>query len=442
MYRLLFRLATAFLVFVLLLGIFGYGVAVQRYKLFPYKHLNELQAAVKSITKTVTGKKEWYFRPATESQTKVVEDSRPEPRQAGLNLVTAIIEDNQLSIRIVDMSGNIVHEWVVDWFELVPDDSYLLESERPKSRPGTQIHGAVIMPNGDVIFNFEKIALIRLAPDGSVVWRQQHLTHHSLEIGPDGFLWAPLKRIHNVERDQRFPNLKPRFEEELIARIDPETGEILEEISVYEILIENGLRSLLYLGRGDPLNQPSGDLVHLNDVEVFYGSDTPGVFQRGDIMVSMRNISTVLVFDPATRKVRFRLTAENFINQHDPDFIDSNRISIFDNNPVGSYFQKQQSRILLVDARGGPPTILYAGTETGSKPFYSDRMGKHQWLANGHILITDTAGGRGIEIDQDGNIVWEYLNLVDGNMLGSVWQVQRLPDWSQEIFRPRGNLEQ
>jgi hypothetical protein len=435
MYSWLFRFAATFLILALLLAIFGYGIAVQRFKLPPYKQLTEIETAIRSIKNTVSGKKEWYFRPATDKQTNIVEDNRPEPHQPGLNLVTAIITDNRLSISIIDMSGNTVHQWLVDWFELVPDDSYLLESERPKDHPGTQIHGTVVMPNGDVIFNFEKKALIRLAPDGSVVWRQQHLTHHSLEIGPDGYLWAPLKLIHPAQPDPRFIDLKPSYEEELIARIDPDTGEILEQFSLYEILIENDLRSLLYLGRGDPLNRPTGDLVHLNDVEVFHGSATPGLFKRGDIMVSMRNISTILVFDPVTREVRYRLTADNFINQHDPDFIDSNHISIFDNNPIGNYTGKQQSRILLADAREGSPKILYAGTESDSKPFFTDRMGKHQWLDNGHILITDTAGGRSIEIDKNGTIVWEYLNLVDGNMLGSVWQVDRLPKWSSEIFR-------
>ena len=124
------------------------------------------------------------------------------------------------------------------------------------------------------------------------------------------------------------------------------------------------------------------------------------------------------------------------INQHDPDFIDSNRISIFDNNPIGNYRSKQQSRILLADARTSEaPTVLYAGTESNSKPFYTDRMGKHQWLENDHILITDSAGGRGIEVDQNGTIVWEYLNLINGNKLGSVWQIDRLPEWSEDIFQ-------
>jgi len=434
MYKWFFRLAIGFLSTVLLIAAFGYGIAVQRYKLPPYGQLAEIQAAIKSVKNAVTGEKEWYYRPATNEEDKIVLDNRPEPREPELNLVTSISAGNQLSIRIIDMSGVAVHEWLIDWFELMPDDSYLPEPERPKGRPGTLIHGAVLMPDGDVVFNFETKALIRLDKDGRVVWRQPHFTHHSLEIDPDGFLWAPLKRRHAKASDPRFPDFKPAYDEAVVARINPDDGRIVEEISLYEILIENNLRSLLYLPRGDPSNRPTGDIVHLNDVEVFYGSDEPGIFQPGDVMVSMRNISTILVFDPVTRIIRHHWIGSGFINQHDPDFIDSNRISIFDNNPIGGYSDTQQSRILIADARGGVPEVWYAGTESGSKPFFTDRMGKHQRLKNGHVLVTDTAGGRGFELDQNGTIIWEYFNQTGNRRLGAIWEIQRLPDQLASTF--------
>jgi len=434
MYRWLLRLAAGFLALVLLLGSFAYGVAVQRYKLPPYNKFDEIKTAFTSVKSTFTGKQPWYYtRPKTD-QRKRVNDNRPEPREPGLNLVTAIIADGQLSIRIVDMAGDTVHEWLIDWFQLVPDDSYLPEAKRPKRRPGTLIHDAVLMPDGDVIFSFEQKALIRLDADGNVVWRQLHLAHHSLELGPDGYLWTPLERWHVEKEDPRFPDFKPKFDEAIVAKIDPDDGRIVEQFSLFEILIENNLRSLLYMLRGDPSNRPTGDIVHLNDVEVFFGSESPGVFQRGDIMVSMRNISTIIIFDPNTRKIRHHWIGNRFINQHDPDFIDSNRISILDNNPTGRYTDATQSRLLIADARDDAPEVWYAGTETGSKSFFTDRMGKTQWLGNGHFLVTETAGGRAFELDENGDIIWEYFNFVKDGQIGAVWEVQRLPDWAATIF--------
>jgi len=40
-----------------------------------------------------------------------------------------------------------------------------------KEKPGTHIDGALLMPNGDIVFNFQYCGLIRLNPCGSIVWR-------------------------------------------------------------------------------------------------------------------------------------------------------------------------------------------------------------------------------------------------------------------------------
>jgi hypothetical protein len=434
MFQWALRIAVGFLALAFILGIFGYGIAVERFKLPPYGQLPELQAAIKSIQRMVTGEKPWYHQQTKLDRDQMTEDLRPEPREPALNLITSAIGGKQLSIRVIDMAGKTVHEWLIDWFALVPDDTYLRESDRPKNKPGGLVHGTVLMPDGGIIFNFETKALIRLDREGDLVWRQPYLTHHSLEFDQDGYLWAPLKRRHLEEADARFPNLKPEFDEAVIARIDPQDGSIVEQISIYEILLENGLQSLLYMARGDPNYPPTGDIVHLNDVEVFSGSEEPGIFQPGDIMVSLRNVNAIVIFNPVTRKVRHHWIGQNFINQHDPDFIDSNRISIFDNNPVGGYRDKQQSRILIADARGGLPEVWYSGTDTGSKPFYSDRMGKHQWLGNGHMLVTSTAQGRGFELNAEGNVVWDFHNVTEKGGIGAVYQIDRLPDWAVSLF--------
>ena len=47
-------------------------------------------------------------------------------------------------------------------------------------------------------------------------------------------------------------------------------------------------------------------------------------------MISLRNVSTVLVFDPDDLKIRYSITGR-FVRQHDPDFVDNNTISVFDN---------------------------------------------------------------------------------------------------------------
>ena len=118
-----------------------------------------------------------------------------------------------------------------------------------------------------------------------------------------------------------------------MVQISPQ-GELLQTISLMKLLKDNGYDGLMNLstliGR-EP--RVSGDVYHLNDVEVFPRSLPEGVFKHGDVMVSLRNINTVLVFDPKALKIRFVSTGQ-FVRQHDPDFIDGNRFSVYDNNLV------------------------------------------------------------------------------------------------------------
>jgi hypothetical protein len=138
------------------------------------------------------------------------------------------------------------------------------------------------------------------------------------------------------------------------------------------------------------------------------------------------------VFDPDTLKIRFIKTG-GFVRQHDPDFIDGNTFSVFDNNHYTSESDHEgKSRILIVDARTGSTDIWYEGTP--EEPFYSNIMGKHQWLDDGHMLITASINGRGFELDANKNIVWEYVNSVDDGWVGEVEEVRRLDPAFTPLF--------
>ena len=54
----------------------------------------------------------------------------------------------------------------------------------------------------------------------------------------------------------------------------------------------------------------------------------------------------------------------------------------------------------------------YAGDE--AHPFDSKLRSDQERLANGNTLITESDGGRLLEVTRDGDIVWEYVNPVRG----------------------------
>ncbi|MHB9112597.1 MAG: arylsulfotransferase family protein [Thermoleophilia bacterium] len=427
------RLALIFFFASIAFFIFGFGFVVGKKEFFPYSIIeraiigygelkNEmLRLGLEDLSSQSNEKLPWYYSRVDEPNPTPVRNTGR--AYTGLNLVTGIGDNLELFAKIVDMDGREVHSWNVDWFRIWPDADHLPEKWIPKSKPGATVHGVVILDNGDLVFNFDKLGLVRLDRDSNVVWRLPYQTHHSVELDEKGSLWVCGMKYH-VEGDDRFPNRVPPFFEQTLLEVSPE-GRIIEEWSVDEILRENGYEGLLYLGSLENVStRVDGDTLHLNDVEPFPEKMTAGLFDKGDLLVSLRNINTVFVFNRYTRKIKF-ISSGWFVRQHDPDFIDGNSFSVFDNNNIAPEEYGQQSRIVIVSAPEGTKRVFFEGSPENH--FYTDHYGKNQWLLNGDLLITESRTGRAFEINRGGEVVWEYVNYVDEGIVGLLDQVQRIP---------------
>jgi hypothetical protein len=412
----------------LALLVFAYGIAVGKYQIYPYPVLRAAAIAAVELKGRLTSERPSFYFPTGDSRR--LPTYAPEAAYPGLNLVTGVAADNHLAAYIMDMEGKVIHSWDVDWFDVWPDADHLPAKARPKQPPGTHIHGAVALDDGDLVYNYEHLGLVRLDLCGDVVWRLAYRTHHSIELDDDGNLWVSAQ-INRTARDARFPNYSPEFIEPMILEVSQD-GRILREISVLGLLHDNGLDGLLYMSttkQGD--TTVTADTLHLNDVEPFPSAMQPGRFGPGDLLVSLRNINAVFVFSTATGHIK-RLWVGSFVRQHDPDFVDGNTISLFDNNNVAVGEAGQQSRILLLSAGSDEPVVYYAGDARA--PFYSVLMGKHQWLPNGNLLISEAMKGRAFEIDRDKRTVWEYLNLVGDGYAGLMEEVLRLPERVADVY--------
>jgi hypothetical protein len=177
-------------------------------------------------------------------------------------------------------------------------------------------------------------------------------------------------------------------------------------------------------------NTISGDNLHLNDVETFDRTSESGLFEFGDVVVSLRNIHTVLVFDPETLKIKYYRTG-GFIRQHDPDFVDANTLLLYDNNDVRRDGMGE-SRILQIDAARDEVSVVYP--QSGNEPFFSRIMGKYQALPGDRLLIAESTGGRAFEVDASGRVIWEFINQVSDTEAGIIEQAQRLPPQTRRLF--------
>ncbi len=424
------------IIWVILFGgfLFVAGVAYQWYAdknpVFPFTLFGlVLDNAENSLAETLqlTGlrKPRYYFRTALTARDMVFD---PASAQPGLTLITAVGDDARLEAKVVELNGTIVQQWTVDWFEIWPDATHVPAVHVPKRRPGTHIHGARIVGNGDLIFNFELLGLVRMNVCGDVVWRLPYLTHHSIDIDPaTGNLWVSGRRFHQ-DPVATLPNHSPPFAEPTLVEVTP-AGRIVQEISIIDVLIDNDLQGLLYMQNFGDIQRghgtTTGDTLHLNDVEIFPRRLAEGFFKHGDLMVSLRNIHTILVFDQNTGKIKYLKTG-NFVGQHDPDFIDGNTISVFDNNVAAGQNAERRSRIVILSPLNDSREIYFQGNE--KQDFYTNIMGKHQWMPNGNLLLTESTGGRAFEIDPNGEIVWQYVNLIgDQGWVGMLDEAQRLP---------------
>ncbi|GAB4535322.1 MAG: arylsulfotransferase family protein [Pleurocapsa sp.] len=425
-----FILSSAFIVF-------NGGYLVREFKLFPYQFYTEAAKGWTEIRDRQSEKLPWYYIRMKEPPADVAADAnQPQP---GLTLVTKMAADRNIEAEIINLEGQTLHTWQLNWFDLWSDAQHLPDTITPKEKPGTNAHGAVIMDNGDLVFNFESLGLVRLDRKGEVVWRLPYQTHHSIHKDDNDNLWVCGKKYH-TEKIARLPNLLPPFYEDTILQVTPE-GKILKEYYLADILRKNGYGGLLYLGslnnestkiQGDGNLLSADDILHLNDVEPFSNQLEADFFQPGDVLVSLRNINTVFVFNTASEKIKF-ISIGQFIRQHDPDFIDGNTLSVFDNNNNHAPTKDiRQSRISIVSAPENNHQVYFQGT--AEKPFFTNVMGKHQWLANGNLLITESMVGRGFEIDPQGKIVWQHINYVEPGTIGVVTEMQRLPPEYTHLF--------
>ena len=434
----------AFGVFLLGLAslIWGYGVLSHKYVLFPY---NVIQSAVTTLKDLVSGNTTSsdnfaYRNPVIPAPP--VASSLPEAISPGMTLVYGAGENQQIFVRVLNQNGETFFERAFDAFDFWESFDHLPEDIQPQARPGGEIAGLVLMNNGDLVFNFEPAGLVRTNYCGDVIWKLDIPTHHAVTLGENGHFYAVAQKFHD-EADPDWPSILPRFQEDLIVEIGQD-GAILKETSMFDLLRDNGLLSTIYESSRKAFGvEVTGDIMHMNDVEVFPSTLVEGVFKHGDLMVSLRNAGKVLIFDPETLKVRYLYTGV-VILQHDPDFIDGDHISIFDNHSLveSTLFRNVRpddvsSKVVMVDARNGRSEVYFEGND--KVPFFTDIMGKHQWLPNGNLLVTESRWGRVLELTPDLDIAWEFNNVMETGdnkgRVGFIYEAMRLgPEFDQAFF--------
>jgi hypothetical protein len=328
----------------------------------------------------------------------------------------------------MNMDGEVVHEWPVSLDEMWKVAGMPGE---PVARNELGIHGAVLLPDGDVFLNVAGGAFTRLDRCGNYIYAIDIDAHHSVDVLSDGRAlttgqWLETER--RTDRPQLWPGPNGYYYDDTIALISPE-GKLLEEHSIIDLLYQSDLAGLLLLGNGSSYRSDIQDPLHTNDVEYLTAemADAFPLFEPGDLMVSMRNLGTVAVLDGRTRRIKWSMTGP-FFGQHDPDFLPNGHILLYDNRITGDRPELGYSRVLEIDPVTREVVWAYAGTD--EDPMYSSLGGKVQLLPNGNVLAVEPQNGRIIEIarNEGDDVVWEFVNLQGDGMVAMVFDGLRFAE--------------
>jgi hypothetical protein len=429
--RRLFQVSVAL---VAAMALFGYGVAAGVNRLPPVPALAGLYRMVSEV---LTPSDRILETEAPDPDAPAARALRPDAMAPGLTLVAGISQGRDTRVVVIDAQGTVHQQWDLAWTEVWPED----EGEFPEGRrpeAGMYLHGVTLLPGGDLVANFEHLSTFRMDVCGNVVWKRDNLGHHSAHYSAgDDTIWVAAER-YIAAPPTGYPLHDAPLRSWTAQQLSP-GGEVLRDIPVIEILIRNDLEGLLYLSslhNAAPF-PVSGDTLHLNDVEVFPAGLESAVFAPGDLMLSLRNINTVLVVDPQSLEVKF-ITTGAVVRHHDPDFMAGDVISIFDNQnfTLDGPEAKPASRIVEIDAAtGARRTVLGDTPET---QFFTNIMGTHQRLANGNILVNESARGRILEFTPSGALAFSYDNRVGAGRNGRTFAARRLPpDMDAAFFTDR-----
>ncbi len=189
----------------------------------------------------------------------------------------------------------------------------------------------LLLENKSIVYSYNGVTgIFKIDSTGKQLWKQTEIAHHhSLNLDADSNIWAcsyskeengnfiVYKGLYRVD-GQKFQYLDNTF-----TQLDSKTGEILFHKSVAEIIEENNIGYLLVQSSN------LGDPIHLNDVQP--ALKTTKFYQKGDVFLSMRNISAIFHYRPSTNEL-LEVIKGPFSTQHDVDYYNDSTICFFNNN--------------------------------------------------------------------------------------------------------------
>ena len=268
--------------------------------------------------------------------------------------------------QIIDMNGSVVHRW-------------------PEARVKSRIR---LLPDGSLLGIARDAAIVEYDWHGNLTWRYElegEFPHHDV--------------IRTEAGTTLFFTLTQTPRTEAIREVDRE-GRLVWEWRANEQLAD------LLASFPDRYLNPT----HMNSLQELPPNPWHDAgderFKPGNLLVSVRNINTLVVIDKASKEVVWSYST-GLDWQHEAlmssrDFPNPGNILLFNNGYAMKYRQRSTQVVEIAPVDGA--TMW----EYDSDQFYSPVGGLQQHLGNGNVLISSSVGGRAFEVTRSGDIVWEW----------------------------------
>lgn len=431
-----FVLSAAFLLFAFA---FCWGFLSGKRGIFPHDVLIEIRQTAQSLKELLllrTGsQRSAHAIAAPGITTGGVTVDKPE-RDASPYLFTTLFDGDAFTARVINRRGETVRDWDVPYEQA--DIFVAADTGIELAKKNLTIHGAAFTDNGDLYLVVESHGLIKLDRDSHLLWVWREAAHHAVTVGPDGTVWT-LTRHMVEEKENWVPLAKRAYYEDEVVQLSPD-GDVLARHSVLDLIVTNQYEGILYGGSDSRPELDVLDPLHCNDVNIVTADEArhyPHV-EAGNIMISLRTISTVLMFDPDSGRITWSMTGP-YHRQHDPEIADDGSLLVFDNRTArgqqgkgAQYLVEPQalgySRVLGIDPQ--TRAIVFEHQGTPDAPFYTSIHGKLAEMPNGNILAVESEGGRVLELDRrTAEIVWEFIHLLEPGYVGRITQAFPLPEY-------------
>ena len=314
-------------------------------------------------------------------------------------MVSTFNSSKEIEIRLMSFVPNKIYKiWklneddkIKSYFKKITDVNF----------PARPHHPYMLKDSSIIVHMGLDEGMVSIDKKNKLIWADTtHQFHHSIEPENDSTVWISIR----VNKSNHY-NIEG-FLNDAICALDPRNGKIKLIKPIADIFIENGYQSILDVNYDD-------DAIHLNDIQPALASSK--YWDKGDLLLSIRNRSTIALFRPSNNKIIWLKTGP-WLGQHDCDYVDQNTIMVFGNDVIG------KKNLKLIN---GYNDIYFYNFEKDeiSKPYTqvmksagikTKTQGRSDLLKNQDLFIDESESGKLYIINKD-SVKMIYTERYDKN---------------------------